>query len=140
MSVVAAMVLTPLIVYLWSRAFPVRGNPEFAGVEYQTLKKRNGWIDLVATAMMFVGFALPFMLIPYVRKENAVWLFGMAIGSMVIFHFLWVCAATRSIGGYRSREFWRFYELRWGIGINGIKFVYIPIGMLGLISAAMIWR
>jgi hypothetical protein len=140
MAVLASIVLTPLIVYVWSRAFPVRSDPEFAAIDYQTLKKRNGWIDLIATAMMFAGLAAPFLLIPFVRKENAMWLIGVAIGSMVIFHFLWVCAATRSFGGQRAREFWRFYELRWGIGIAGIKFVYIPLGVLGIVSAVMVWR
>ncbi len=140
MAVLASILLTPIIVYWWSRAFPVHNNPEFAALDHESLKKRNGWIDLIATVMMFVGLALPFLPLPFVRKENAMWLAGLAIGSMVIFHFLWVCAATRSFGGRRSREFWRFYELRWGIGIGGIKFVYIPIGMLGLLSAVMVWR
>lgn len=140
MSVLASIVLTPIIVYLWGRAFPVRNDPRFAAFDYQTLKKRNGWIDLVATAMMFAGLGTPLLLIPFVRKENAMWLVGVAIGSMVILHFLWVCVATRSFRGQRAQEFWRFYELRWGIGITGIKFVYVPIGVLGMVSAVMAWR
>lgn len=140
MAVLASAVLTPLIVYLWSRAFPVRDDLEFASIDYKTLKKRNGWIDWIATVMMFVGLAVPLVVFPFVRKDNAMWLVGLAIGSMIIFHFLWVCVATRSFAGRRAREFWRFYEVRWGIGMAGIKFVYIPIGVLGLVSAVMVWR
>lgn len=31
-----------LIVYAWTRAFPIAHNPKFASVEYVTLKKRSG--------------------------------------------------------------------------------------------------
>ena len=85
MSVLASIVLTPLIVYLWSRAFPVRNDPEFSEIDYAALKKRNGWIDLIATFMMPIGLMVPFLLVR-------------------------------------------------------IKWVYIPIGMLGLLSAVMVWR
>ena len=44
------------------------------------------------------------------------------------------------LGGLpRFREFWRFYELRWGIGVTGIKLVYIPFAVLGLVAALKIW-
>lgn len=140
MEILASIVLTPIIVYIWSHAFPVLQEAEFDSVNYETLKKRNGWIDWVATLMMFLGLAVPFILYPFIKESNAFWLAGLAVGSMIIFHFIWVCAATRSFGGRRAREFWRFYELRWGIGIAGIKFVYIPIGAFGLLSAVMVWR
>jgi hypothetical protein len=74
MAVLASMVLTPIIVYLWSRAFPVRNDQEFAAIDYQILKRRNGWIDNIATAMMFAGLATPFLLMRFIPEENAMWL------------------------------------------------------------------
>lgn len=94
MSVLVSLAVTPLIVYLWSRAFPVLSSSEFAAVEYGDLKKRNGWIDLIVTLMMFVGLVLPFLLMPLVRRDHAMWLVGVAVGSMVILRIAWVCVAT----------------------------------------------
>lgn len=139
MSVVIATAVTPLIVYLWGRAFPIANNSEFGSVDYDTLKKRNGWIDVIATLTMFIGVLLPFLLVGLVRKDRVIWLPALAIGLMVISHFAWVCAVTLPSGAPRFREFWRFYELRWGIGISGIKLVYIPVGALGVVAAVMLW-
>ena len=138
MSVAIATVITPLIVYLWARVFPVANNPEFASLDYATLKKRNGWIDAVATLMMFIGLLLPILFVGSVRRDRVMWLVALAIGLMVIAHFVWICAVTLPNGRVRLREFWRFYELRWGIGIRGIKVVYIPLGALGVFAMFML--
>jgi hypothetical protein len=137
LSIAAATLLTPVVVYLWGRAFPPSAsNP---GERAEDLKARNGWIDGVATFFMFAGLAAP--IIFFWRDLNAVGapVIGLMFGLMVIFHFVWVCLATLPFGVQRFREFWRFYELRWGIGVRGIQFVYIPIAMLGVISGAYVW-
>ena len=133
----AAALLTPIVIYLWGRAFPP--SPASLGERLEALKARNGWVDGVATLFMFAGLAAPFVY--FGRDVNSVGLpiVGLMFGLMVIFHFLWVCIATLPFGVERFREFWRFYELRWGIGVKGIQFVYIPIAMLGVISGAYIW-
>ena len=62
------------------------------------------------------------------------------LGLSVSFHFIWVCLATLPFGGVvRFREFWRFYEIKWGIAMNGIRVVYIPISLIGLVSILKIW-
>lgn len=138
LSTFAATLLTPLVVTLWSRAFPPAPLSEQENA--QTLRARNGWIDGIATVFMFVGLFLPLVL--FGRNFNAVgiWAVGLMFGLMVSMHFLWVCVATIPFGGLnRFREFWRFYELRWGIGMKGIRAVYIPISLLGLLSVVKIW-
>lgn len=139
MSAAIASAITPLIIYVWSRAFPVANNPEFGSVDYAMLKKRNGWIDAIATLMMFIGLLLPFPLIHSIPNDRVGYLFPLALGLMVICPFAWVCAVTLPTGRARFREFWRFYELRWGIGMRGIKLVYVPLGALGVGAAVMLW-
>jgi hypothetical protein len=136
-SIVAATVLTPVIVYFWGRAFPPDPFRELETAEY--LRARNGWIDVVATCFMFVGMLTPLFLFRDNFNSVGMWAVGLSFGLMIIFHFVWICIATLPFGHGRFREFWRFYELRWGIGTRGIQFVYIPIAMLGLVSAAAIW-
>jgi hypothetical protein len=138
LSTFAATLLTPLVVTLWSRAFPPAplGEQE----NEKTLRARFAWIDGIATMFMFVGLFLP--LVFFGRNFNSVgiWAVGLMFGLMVSMHFLWVCVATIPFGGLkRFREFWRFYELRWGIAMKGIRVVYIPISLVGLFSAVKIW-
>ena len=137
-STVAVSLLTPLLVTVWSRFFPP--SPLGDGENKETLRARNGWIDLVATLFMFIGLFAP--LIIFGRNFNSVggWTVGLMFALMVSLHFLWVCVATLPSGGLpRFRESWRFYEIRWGIGMKGIRLVYIPISLLGLRSVIKIW-
>lgn len=138
LSTFAATLLTPLVVTLWSRAFPPA--PLAAQENIETLRARNGWIDAIATVFMFIGLFLPLVLFGRAFSAVGVWGGGLMLGLMVSMHFVWVCVATIPFGGItRFREFWRFYEMRWGIAMKGIRVVYIPISLLGLLSAVKIW-
>jgi hypothetical protein len=138
LSSFAAALLTPLVVTLWSCAFP----PAAFGDSKSTvaLRARNGWIDAVATIFMFIGLILPLVLFRHDFSSVGVWAIGLMFGLMVSMHFLWVCIATIPFGRFsRFQEFWRFYELRWGFAMTGIRIVYIPISLFGLYSAIKIW-
>lgn len=135
---VAAMLLTPLVVTLWSRAYPP--TPLNKAENMEVLRARNGWIDNVATIFMFVGLIFPIIIFGRSINNVGIWAVGLMAGLMVSMHFLSVCLATIPFGGLmRFREFWRFYELRWGIAMKGIRIVYVPISMLGFLSAVKIW-
>ena len=138
LSTFAACLLTPLAITLWSRAYP----PAHLGAtkSKENLRKRNGWIDSIATIFMFVGWCMPFVLFGRSFNSVGMWAIGLMFGLMVSLHFLWVCIATIPFGGIvRFREFWRYYELKWGIAMKGIRAVYIPISLLGFISVLKIW-
>jgi hypothetical protein len=138
LSFVAASLLTPIVITLWSRTFPPALLGEMENKE--ELHKRNGWIDSVATIFMFAGMFLPFLLFRSNFNSIGIWAIGLMLGLSVSFHFIWVCLATLPFGGVgRFREFWRFYEIKWGIAMNGIRFVYIPISLIGLVSIFKIW-
>jgi hypothetical protein len=138
LSAFAASFMTPLVVTLWSRTFPPA--PLNKSENKETLRARNGWIDLIATMFMFARLFIPLVLFGRDFNSAGIWAVGLMFGLMVSLHFLWVCVATIPFGGLaRFREFWRFYEVRWGIAMKGIRMVYIPISLLGLFSVVKIW-
>ena len=50
-----------------------------------------------------------------------------------------IASITLHQGVKRFQEFWRFYEIKYGIGIRGITCVYTPIGLLGIMGPFMIF-
>jgi hypothetical protein len=54
LSTAISALLTPLLVTLWSRAFP----PRSLGIERSaaSLRRRNSWIDVVGAGFMFAGY------------------------------------------------------------------------------------
>jgi hypothetical protein len=134
-SVVASAVLTPLIVSLWAWITPVAGKSEFDGMSADQLRSRNKWLDRAFTVLMFVGMAAPIPLLPNPDvKPLAPWLIGLAIGSMVVLPSAVIAGLTLPKGAVRFREFWRYYEVRWGIGLKGIAWVYGLITLVWVVS------
>lgn len=136
-SVFASAVLTPLIVSLWAKITPVAGQSEFDGMSADQLRSRNNWLDRAFTALMFVGLAAP---MPFFANTDAKplvpWLIGLAIGSMVALPSAVVAALTLPRGAVRFREFWRYYEVKWGIGLKGIAWVYGFFTLVWVVSLA----
>ena len=138
LPVFATIVLTPMVMRLWSRLSPPANLSGFE--DFGALRRRNGWINLVFTFAMFCGFALPFFL--FGRKLNSVgWpSLGLAFGGAVILPWSWICAATLPLGLSRYHEFWRYYELRYRIGMAGIAAVYLPLAFIGVASVFELFR
>jgi hypothetical protein len=89
---------------------------------------------------MFVGLAGPIFLLKPEFARFGIWALGLAFGLSISAHFICVSVLTLPFGGLkRFREFWQFYELRWGIAMAGIRVVYIPLVVLGLICALRMW-
>jgi len=136
-STFASAVLTPLIVALWAKAAPVSARSEFDHLSAGELRARNKWLDHGFTVLMFVGLLVPFACIPLLKSEQqALWLVGMAIGNMVVLPTAVIAAITLPKGAARFREFWRFYEVRWGIGLRGIAWVYGGVSILWVFCVA----
>jgi hypothetical protein len=80
---------------------------------------------------MFVGLLAPIAALPLLKSERlAPWLVGFALGNMVVLPTGVIAAITLPKGVARYREFWRFYEVKWGIGLRGIAWVYGAISVL----------
>ena len=130
-STLASAVLTPLVVALWARITPVSALSEFDRMGAGQLRARNKWLDYCFTLLMFVGLLAPIAALPLLKSERlAPWLVGLALGNMVVLPTSVIAAITLPKGEARYREFWRFYEVKWGIGLRGIAWVYGAISVL----------
>ena len=69
-------------------------------------------------------------------KPLTPWLIGFAIGSMVVLPSAVIAVLTLPRGAVRFREFWRYYEVKWGIGLKGIAWVYGFITLVWVVSLA----
>ncbi|GHA32679.1 hypothetical protein GCM10007086_02340 [Photobacterium aphoticum] len=58
----------------------------------------------------------------------------MIIGSMITIPFIFVSLVTLPYGVRRFKEYWRFYELHYGISMTGIAIFLIPLALLGFIG------
>jgi hypothetical protein len=130
--------LTPLIVRWWSRATPPAETSPFDSLGMEVLRARNNRIDNIGTVFSFCGMLTAFPFYFGGAKSNNFWPVGLAMGMMVIFPVTFFWLATRHGGVARWHEFWRFYELKWGIGLRGLRWVYVPLAGLGLVSLAML--
>lgn len=131
--------ITPVIVTIWGRLFPPSRDSEFSRIPPEILRRRNNWIDRLATVFCLAGIFCPLGLMAIDRSyENNWWIVGLGFGLCVILPSLFVMLATLPWGGFRRlQEFGRFYEVKWGIGLRGIAVVYVPLAALGMVS---VWK
>jgi hypothetical protein len=92
---------------------------------------------------MFVGLMTPLplaLLFLRAKPTNPLCIIGLAavsFGLMVALPVFAIAVITLRKGYSRLWEFWRFYETKWGIGLRGIAWVYIPIGALFPVGLTM---
>jgi hypothetical protein len=130
--------LTPFVVRWWSRSAPPAKTSEFDELGSERLRARNNRIDVIGTTLSFCGLLTAFPFYFGSAHSNSPWPLGMGFGMMVIFPVTFFWLATRNGGIARWHEFWRFYELKWGVGLRGLRWVYVPIAALGIVSLVMI--
>jgi hypothetical protein len=137
-SGVVGGLLTPLIVHWWSRLCPPAESSEFDSMGMDELRARNNRIDNIGSVLSFVGLltAFPFYFGP-VKWESG-WPVGLGLGMMVIWPVTFFWLATRRGGIARWLEFWRFYEIKWGVGLRGLRWFFVPVALLGVVSLVMV--
>ena len=106
----------------------------FDSIGIEMLTKRNNWIDNIGQVLSFSGLLTAFPFYFGQTESESFWPLGMGFGCMVIFPVSFFALITWRNGYDRWLEFWRYYEIKWGISTGGIKWVYIPIALLGFIS------
>ena len=97
MEIAASIVLTPIIMWLWGKAFPVTYDREFNFVTFEELKKRNSILNFFSILFHFIGLILPIKLLTSITSpgtEIILWGAALMFGSMVIVPFLFICVAT----------------------------------------------
>ena len=138
-SSLASLVLTPLVMVAWHRLTPPAEASEFDALGSAALRARNKYLDYLFTVLMFVGLITPFAFIRNASSPpHAIALLGLGFGLMVDLPVAAIAGLTLPYGVSRFREFWRFYEVKWKIGLRGVALVYTPIGLLGITCAAIL--
>jgi hypothetical protein len=133
-----SFVLTPLVMKSWSRMAPVASASEFDRMGMEQMRRRNDWIDNLFTLLMFVGLLSPFLLYHFKIGPQNFWPIGLGFGFAIILPVTFVMLITLRKDTHRFHEFWRYYELKWKVGLKGIRALYIPLAILGLVSLFMI--
>jgi hypothetical protein len=124
-------ILPPLLIQLLGALSPPVAHRLFPNLS--RLRARNGWINAVACMLCLAGFISPLLL--FAQDRDAGWpAVGLGFGAAVVFPYLWICLTTLPFGLWRYQEFWRFYQLYYGIGIGGIIAIYVPCAAFGAVS------
>ena len=139
------LLLVPLIMAAWKRWTPPAASSQFDSLDPSELKLRNAGLNRLFTILMFVGLMAPLPLVLWLWKGHppnsplfAGGVLALAFGLMVDLPVSAVAVLTLRDGPTRFREFWRFYELKYGIGVRGIAYVYIPIGALAPVGLVLL--
>lgn len=127
----AAIVLVPIFMRAWKRAFPADSFSYFDTLGREQLERRNRWIDHSASLLFFVG--LLSALIPYANgtPNNDPIGLAMGFGLAMWLPTLWIALVTLPRGGaQRLLEFLRWCEIEWGIARRGLGYFFVPLLVL----------
>ena len=117
---------------------PLRKSSEFDSMPEAELKKRNRWIELSACAGAVLTFFSLLASILYFGLEPTLW-WGALIFGLPFTVFLAIIATfTLLHGRNRWDEFWRFHERTANIHLYVLLAIYIPVALVGLLSAAFL--
>lgn len=134
LSTAAAMFVTPVVMRLWRRRSPPSPASDFDTYPPDELKRRNNWVYLIAYCLSFVGICSPLLLYAHGLSQHNPWPVGLGFGLAVILPFTFASLVTLPRGVSRFREFWRFFEIQNGIRLRVMCILFVPLGVLGLVS------
>ncbi len=134
--ILLAVALPLLLIAWWMRRNPPAKSSRYDQIGPDLLKSRNGWIEDLGHLMSILGpiGAWPLLKIES-ELENEFWIAGVALGLMAIIPIAVFRIATASGGRERWFEFWRYYELNWGVSAKSLWWLYLFFALIGLVSA-----
>ena len=112
-----------------------RKTSEFDVIPIDELRKRNNWIDVAANFILAGGFLLLFAVNLILGLNGNLWRVGFWFCFPVTLAFIFFAIATLPKGLRRYREFWRFHELKHRIHRALSLCLFVPLALLGLVSA-----
>jgi hypothetical protein len=133
--ILAAATLTPILMRWTARAFPPRSRDP---AEFESLRPRYNSLELASQLAAITGAVGLGALVYALRARNTPWFVGLVFGWLVLTPVLLIALATLPRGVTRWREFWRFYELKYGISLRLLAPVYTSLAVLGIISTAVL--
>jgi len=135
LSIFAATVLTPIITRALGHALPPRQSDT---VEAHSLSRRHRSLELWSQLAAVIGLVGAIAFLVLLRVGNTPWLIGVVFGWPVLVAILFIGSFTLPHGLSYWREFWRFYELRYGITLRFLAPLYATLCALGLASTAVL--
>jgi hypothetical protein len=134
-SALVAAFVAPLIMTLWNRLSPPAKSSPYDVFSEGELKYRNNRINIVASLLSLAGIFVPLAFYANSAFSRNPWPLGLGFGLMVILPVAFISVVTLPKGIKRYGEFWRFYELKYGIGLRSLAIFYLLLGLLGILSA-----
>lgn len=124
--------LFAVIDYFWSVRAP------YGGMTLRQLKRRNRWINMAATIIMFASLGLPFYFSDIDTDGKLVWFVTLALTSIVTLPAIFVMLVTIPNGISRFYEFASYYEIAYGFGWRGLFALYGIAIVIWAVSAAKV--
>lgn len=131
----AAVALTPLVIWALARMVPPRRA--LLG-EYDELKERYGRLELAAALASMLGVCGVIAGLVVLRKDGP-WMVGLLFGAIAAAPVALVAAVILPSRGLHWGDYWRYYELRYGIGLRLMGPVHGAMIGLGVYSAARLF-
>ncbi len=133
---IISAIATPLIIVVWGLVFPPSEKSRFNKFSAEELKNRNNLLEVITQWSSLLGIAFPLLYFTESELDAfGLWVVGFAFGSMVAIPCSIVTLVTLPKGRERFFEYWRFYELKYGIGIQSILVLIVFSLALLIVSA-----
>jgi len=130
--------VAPLLMAGLMRLFPVKSIFAEGTRDFEILRKRNNWIDVVACVICLIGLWSAVVLYVTGMDSRDPWGLAFGFGMSVLAPLLWISAVTLPGGKWRFAEFWVFYEVKYKVNWKGLAVVFVPLAALGVVSACVI--
>jgi hypothetical protein len=131
-------VLTPLLVAGLMRLFPVKSIFSEGTRDFEILRARNNWIDVVACVICLLGIWSAVGLYIAGMDSHDPWGLAFGFGMSVLGPLLWISAVTLPGGMWRFAEFWAFYEVKYKVNWKGLAIIFLPLAALGVVSCGVL--
>jgi hypothetical protein len=135
LSIFAATLLTPIITRALSHALPPRQSDT---VEADSLTRRYRSLERWSQLAAVIGVVGAIAFVILLRVGNTPWLLGVVFGWPVLVAVLFIGIFTLPHGLSHWLEFWRFYQLRYGITLRFLAPLYATFCALGVASTAVL--
>jgi hypothetical protein len=120
---------------VWTSGIPIKSET----AARRDLALRNIWIDGGALVVFGVSFTAIGSASLETQAAPSIWSAGVLLTLPFAAMILFVCAATLPRGSARLAEFWRYHQMRHGIGGRRLAGLYAALALIGLVSAVKIW-
>jgi hypothetical protein len=124
-----------------SRLIRPRKESEFDAIGFDSLKRRNAWVELAAVCAFALCLVLNWILLLRMSAHRSIWSAIFLLCTPITLFLVVISALTLPFGLARAREFWRYHELKHRSRLGFLLTIYIAFAIPGFISVYFVfWR